>query len=229
MSKEKRVYGVTASYPRMLAKDSLKRVTYFSLLAGIAGVGSLALMLRGVKLDRPLAVLGFLAAFAAVTQVLEAKVKISRAMSGIKAEQIVSHRLEKHTNSYIINGAILKVKTGDADHVVLGPGCAVIETKNGYGVPRGAGNGKITMNGNLVPRTPLIQARKQAQYLSKLIGINATPILCLTNITTPPLKIEGVIVTSVKDLPSVIKQLPYLIEPDRALEYVKLINSFNQE
>ena len=85
------------------------------------------------------------------------------------------------------------------------------------------------MNGNLVPRTPLIQARKQAQYLSKLIGINATPILCLTNITTPPLKIEGVIVTSVKDLPSVIKQLPYLIEPDRALEYVKLINSFNQE
>ena len=229
MGKEQRIYGVTASYPRMLAKDSLKRVTYFSLLAGISGLGSLILLVRGDRFDRPLAVMGFMAGFAAVTQILEAKIKISRAMSGIKAEQVVSYKLEKFTKSYIINGAILKIKTGDADHVVIGPVCAVVETKNGYGEVKGIGNGKITMNGNLVPRTPLVQARKQAQYLSKLVGVHATPILCLTNITTPPTKIEGVIVTSVKDLPSVINKLPHLIEEDKALEIVSLINRFNIE
>lgn len=229
MAKEQRVFGVTASYPRMLAKDALVRVTYFSILAGVSAVGSLILMLRDTRFDRPLAILGFLAGFAAVTQILEAKLKISRAMSGIKAEQVVSHRLEKHTDSYIINGAILKVKTGDADHVVLGPVCAVVETKNGYGEVKGLGDGKISMNGNVVPRTPLIQARKQAQYLSKLIGVNATPILCLTNITTPPSKIEGVIVTSVKDLPMVINKLPHLLEKERAREMVELINRFNRD
>jgi hypothetical protein len=108
---------------------------------------------------------------------------------GRQGEKAVINTLTKSLNDdyYIINGAYLKDRGGDIDHIVLGPsGIYVLETKNW--------SGKIICNGDQWQRpgktikgNPSLQVKRNTQKVKKLIDNSHT-------IRDSNLWIEGLIV-----------------------------------
>jgi hypothetical protein len=108
---------------------------------------------------------------------------------GRQGEKAVINTLTKSLNDdyYIINGAYLKDRGGDIDHIVLGPsGIYVLETKNW--------SGKIICNGDQWQRpgktikgNPSLQVKRNTQKVKKLIDNSHT-------IRDSNLWVEGLIV-----------------------------------
>jgi len=225
MRKNERIFGVSAAYPKQLLRRAFERIIIFSVLAFIAAAISLMLIMRSNSYDRVFSLLGFTAAFFAFFQIVAAKVKVDTALAGIKAEEMVSSKIEKYTNFFLIKGAMFKANAGDIDHIIVGNKFAVIETKNGRGLVTHTRQGKLAINGKEMYRSPLIQARKQAQHLSKLTGVNVTPILCIINAENSPLKIEGVQIVNISQLPDILASLPEVLTPEQSQEMVKFLLS----
>lgn len=209
-----KTYGNVASYPKRLLRSSLERVVLFSILTSIGGVASFIFVLRNSEYDRLFSLLGLTASFFCFMQIVSAKIKVSTALAGIKAENLVFNVVNKGVKCNIIKGGILDKKKGDIDLIVVGDFIAVIETKNGKGVVSHSREGRLALNGKEMHRMPLVQSRKAAQSVSKVLGKNVSPILCITNLENSPSKIEGVNIVSANDLPMFLNSLPKILNSE---------------
>ena len=144
--------------------------------------------------------------------------KYHKARVGAKAEREVAGILAKSNIAELANGMLLGTG-GDADHIVLGPGAAVVETK--------AGNGKVTYEGGVfkvgrktLHRNAVSQARNQARVLGELTGVWVTAIVCVPGMTNETFIAEGVIVCGAYELPKAIRSLPPVIDSFSARSFI---------
>ena len=137
-------------------------------------------------------------------KIQNSRIQILILLSGINGERKVARYLKKGGYDFIFHGYVGSEKNGDCDHLVVGPYIAVIETKNSSGVVRAIGEGRLSVNGRAMHRKPLSQARKEAQSISKVLGENITPILCITNMLGDPQYLEGVWVCSANHINKII-------------------------
>lgn len=140
----------------------------------------------------------------------------SRASVGLRSERRVAAELAKSGAAAVIHGALLGDKGGDADHIVLGPPCVVVETKTGTGKVRVTQEG-FFVGSRKVPGNPVRQANRQAQALTrKAGGIRATAVVCVVDMVGQPFQNEGAWVCSLKDLRKVLANCPRVLSKDQA-------------
>lgn len=172
--------------------------------APLLAVPALALVALFMLPSNTLVALGCAAAAFVVGKV--AWPPVARALAGANAEKRVARTLSRVKPAIVLHGADLG-RGGDADHVVLGPVCAVVETKTGRGAVRRTQAGFFVGNRKLV-RDPLAQATTQAGLLRRFTGCYVTAIACIVDMDGPPVQLPDGWVCSVKDLPRVLNQLP---------------------
>ena len=136
-----------------------------------------------------LEVIGFVAALVGLLIFRFYQHKYQIYKSGRQGEKAVIKTLANNLNDdyYIINGAYLKNRGGDIDHIVLGPtGVYVLETKNW--------SGKIICNGDQWQRpgkkvkgNPSLQTKSNTQEIKKIVESSQIS-------RRPDIWIEGLIV-----------------------------------
>lgn len=146
----------------------------------------------------------------------------SRAAIGLRSERRVADELSKSGAAAIIHGALLSDKGGDADHIVLGPPCVVVETKTGRGQVRVNKDG-FFVGSRKVPGNPVRQASRQAQTLSRKIGVKASAIVCVVDMTGQPFQVDGTWVCSLKDLRNVLARCPRVLAKHEAHRLVRTL------
>ncbi|MCL2642839.1 MAG: NERD domain-containing protein [Candidatus Bathyarchaeota archaeon] len=146
---------------------SILSLLFFSLIFGLTCYSALFHMRRIGVIEG----IGFVASIIVlmVFQYYQRKYRIYK--SGRQGEKEVINTLTKSLNDdhYLINGAYLKGKGGDIDHIVLGPnGVYVLETKNW--------SGKIICNGDQWQRpgkhiksNPSLQIKRNTQKIKKVL------------------------------------------------------------
>ena len=141
-----------------------------------------------------------------------------KAKIGAKAEREVAGILAKTNVAELANGMLLGTG-GDADHIVLGPGAAVIETK--------AGNGKVSYEGGVfkvgrktLHRNAVTQAKNQARALGELTGVWVTAIVCVPGMTNETFIADGVTICGAYELPKAIRSLPPVIDSFAARAFI---------
>jgi hypothetical protein len=137
-----------------------------------------------------------------------------RAWVGARSERLVARAL-LGTNPYVLAHGVLLGAGGDADHIVIGPGLVVVETKTGYGRVRIA-NGKMVAGRREMPGDPVRQAKRQATTLGKRAGHHARAVVCVVNMDNRPFVHNDVTVCSMADLPGVLADAPALFNPPAA-------------
>jgi len=131
--------------------------------------------------------------------------KAGRLSAGASAEKAVAESLASLRIKHVLHSVDLSAG-GDADHIILGPVCAVIETKYAKGNVTSVPGG-LAASGRKLPRDPVSQARRQAAALRRVSGVWSEAVVCMTGMTNKPFKDGDVIVCSLKDLPGVIDTL----------------------
>lgn len=144
-----------------------------------------------------------------------------RARVGADSEKRVARVVEALAPSVVVHGADLG-SGGDADHVLLGPVCVVIETKTGRGKFRRQGN-KVLVGAKVLPRDPVRQVQNQARLLASKTGRYVDAVVCVVDMTGPPVHLDNAWVCSLADLAKVVHQLPASLTPDRAREIARTI------
>ncbi|MCP4792070.1 MAG: NERD domain-containing protein [Actinomycetia bacterium] len=130
---------------------------------------------------------------------------VHRAWVGASAERRVAAALRRMGPVALVNGALLGAG-GDADHVVLGPIAALVETKHGRGRIRVDDSG-FYVGGRRLARDPIAQARRQATAAGQRIGCYCTAVVCVVDSTSRPFWHRDVLVTNLKDLPGALSGL----------------------
>jgi hypothetical protein len=175
-------------------------------LTALAAAGAAALCLWQ-SAAQPLLLVGTLAGFVVTRHFWSLA---ARARVGARSEQRVAKVLVKLAPAAVVHGADLG-SGGDADHVVLGPVCAVIETKTGRGNftrKRRGDQSVVTVGTKTLPRDPVRQVRRQAQLLSRQAGRPVAAVVCVVDMTNGPIQEDGVWVCSLGSLANIIHQLP---------------------
>lgn len=147
---------------------------------------------------------------------------VGRALVGRRSERRVARAIGRCGATAVVHGALIGAG-GDADHIVLGPSVALVETKTGGGVVHVDGNGRlVTLHSGprgahrrTIPGDPLGQAKRQADQLSRLARHPAHAVVCIPDMTNAPFRAGLVVVTSLRDLPKLLAGLPSgLAAPD---------------
>jgi hypothetical protein len=212
-----RVSGTPGAHASALGRQHLLRS---AAGAAAAIAGCLAAFLVGVNVG---ALFPLLAAAGAAAYANHCWQNAQRAWVGARSEKRVAKVVNDLGARTVVHGALLGAG-GDADHLVVGPILAVIETKTGRGKVK-TRNGHLTVGGRQMPGDPIEQARRQAAAASKRARRNATPIVCVVDMTGRPMSIAGVTVCSLGDLPKVLKGLPRPVDPpahDRLISSLKI-------
>ena len=139
---------------------------------------------------------------------------LAKLSAGIGAEAKVARSIMKYKGDFLINGAILG-KIGDCDHIVLGPICAVVETKYGRG-PVSVDNGQVFVKNRPIKSNPIQQVKRQAQVLSRIYNIRVNTIICISEGFFKPFTYEGVVLCNAQDLPKVLELMPKSISKEKA-------------
>lgn len=220
------IQGKTGAYIKYLMRKALTKAALFGALT----VGAVAIIL----LNEPAkiidggfravaAVLLIVIAIFAFNKMKKAYASYSRAAIGLKSEQRVAKELKRSGVEGVVHGPILNDRTGDADHVVLGPVCLVIETKTGTGNVSVEGD-KVIAGRRTIPKSPIRQAARQAEELGRKLNTQANAIVCVVDMKNAPFKVNNVWVCSLKDLNAVISRCPQILSPRQvknALEVLK--------
>ncbi len=133
----------------------------------------------------------------------------ARAMSGVRAERAVAKVLEATGPAVLLNGVVLGA--GDIDHVVLGPVAVAVETKYGRGRISMDRKGRLVVGTKTLPRDPVSQAARNASMLSKRLGVSVTALVVISDGSGQPFSSRGVYVSSLTDLPAVLRSLPQVL------------------
>lgn len=133
----------------------------------------------------------------------------ARAMSGVRAEDEVARALGSTGGALLLNGVLLGA--GDIDHVLLGPVAAAIETKYGRGRISVSPEGRLLVGSKVLPRDPIAQAARNAAMLSRRLGVSCTAVVVISSGEGQAFMSRGVYVTSLRDLPALVRSLPRVL------------------
>lgn len=136
----------------------------------------------------------------------------ARASAGSRSERRVGRVLAASGAGVVLHGVDLG-SGGGADHVVVGPWLAVVETKTGRGrlVVRGD---RVQVGGKVLVRNPFRQARQQAALVHKATGMWCDTIVCITDLdVASPKRVDSTIVCSVATLGAALRMLPVRVGP----------------
>jgi hypothetical protein len=114
----------------------------------------------------------------------------------------------------VVNGVVLG--RGDIDHVVLGPWLVAVETKFGRGDLRLDDRGRLLVDGRLLPRDPIGQARTNARMLSRHLGWDVSALLVVSEGSGPAFAADGVVVSPRSGLGAVLRTFPEVLGADLA-------------
>lgn len=213
--------GSTGDYIRYLMRKALAKAAAFYL-------GAAALVVIVIKSDVTtileggpktiLLVAALIAAAVGAAQGKKAMKAYNRAKIGLKSEKRVAKALSQARVHAVVHGALLADKGGDADHIIVGPSLAVIETKTGRGQVSINQNG-FFVGSRKVPGNPVTQAKRQASNLSRLAKFQASAVVCVVDMQGAPFQYDGVWVCSLVSLPWVIDNLPKVV-PDNKVNTV---------
>lgn len=120
------VIGKPAAHARSLATGYLRTAFLLGALAAVSAAA--AWMIGGQAL-----LIFALAAVVLLAVASERWQRYGRARVGVKAEETVLRAVRRSGEAHTVLNGMLLGAGGDADHIVLGPGAAVIETKAGFG------------------------------------------------------------------------------------------------
>jgi hypothetical protein len=196
------VIGRPAAYARKLRNAALLKAAGLGL--GTLLGGGLAVV--GLADQRwPVAAAGIAVAVACTAGCERARTAAARARAGIAAEDLVARHVTRQGFALVAFGPMLGAG-GDCDVVVAGPCLAAVEVKYGRGAVSHKG-GRLRDARRSFPGDPVAQARRQAGALGRLAGTPASPVVCVTGMTNPPLRVGDVTVCSAADLPGVLASL----------------------
>lgn len=209
MTAKTTVIGTPGAHASHLGRRHLLRCA-----AGAAGVaGGILIALAG--LGHPgygaAALIGLGVALAGSYLAQQAWVKAQKAFAGARSERRVGAVLNGLGARTVLHGTMLGAG-GDADHVVLGPILAVVETKTGRGPVRATG-GRLVVNGRKLPGDPVGQAKRQAAAAGKRARRHAAAVVCVVDMTGAPFQSNGVTVCGLTNLTQVLGQLPRPVDP----------------
>ena len=141
---------------------------------------------------------------------------------GGKSERVVAGAIRRADPVAVVHGALLGAG-GDADHVVLGPAVAVVETKTGFGKVLEV-DGGLQAGRRRIPKDPVAQVERQAHALGRLLGIEASSVVCVTKMVNRPFHtFSGCFVCSADSLPEVLAGLPHILDDRGAMKAAKKI------
>ncbi len=197
-----------ARYARHLARVARVRAAglYLVTLGSILGLYETTVRPAGASRDLRL-VLGAAAVLSAVLA-RRASTAAQRASRGVVSERRVATALTRLRPTALYNNLLLGAG-GDADHVVVGPWLAVVETKTGRGHVS-CDEAGVRVGTRRIPGDPLAQVRRQADALSRRLNRHVTPILCVVDMYGPPQSVRGITVCSLGDLANVVRVTPAL-------------------
>lgn len=183
----------------------------------VAGAGAAAAGLTSAMLSESTAVTiaAFLLLAAGGATVQHNNVRQKQISAGVRSEARVAKVIERSGAAAVVHGGDVG-RGGDADHIVLGPGVAVVETKTGRGHVRVTG-GKLRAGKKTLPGDPVRQVRRQASGLAAIAQQAAHPIICIPDMTNPPQREGEVVICSLADLPRVLANLPDALRPGNAV------------
>lgn len=205
------VYGKPASHVVALWRQQAKKAVVVVGGAVLLALSATALFGAGGLM------FGAVAALLAVAWVqVDIRPKLGRLSAGLNAERKVGRMLERCGAIVVLHGLDIDGRGGDADHTVVGPVLAVVETKHGHGKVHVTGDGTVKVGRKTLSRSPLEQVRRQARKVSHVAGITATPVLCVADATSKPFQRDGVWVCGVDQLGPVLAALPRLFSPEQA-------------
>ncbi len=141
----------------------------------------------------------------------------ARAGVGARSERRVAAELRRGRPAAALHSVVLGAG-GDADHLVLGPVAAVIETKTGRGRVSYKDQ-RLRVGAKTLPRNPVPQVRRQAAAAGKTLGCYVEAVICIPDMEGQPRRIDGVHVCSLRDLRSVLAALPARMSHDEALRH----------
>jgi hypothetical protein len=193
------VIGTPATFARSLARKQLLHTIYASATVVIG-------LLVIINFKMPILLLLLLPP-ALLARYSFGKYK--RIYSGVTSERRVARQLKKMSPAVTIHGGDLGAG-GDVDHIILGPICAVIETKTGRGRASIKGS-DFYVSSKKLHRNPITQIKLQQKLLAKRISCSVEAIVCIVDLHDPPKKINGVWVCSLKDLCTVVSSLPRVL------------------
>jgi hypothetical protein len=183
------------------------RLFYLTLAALALYLGYHSIVVKPLHVtDRPLLGLSCVLFALSLFQAAAERGNSVKARVGANNESRVARVLSKMNTDYLINSAMLGAG-GDADHVLLGPCLAVIETKSGHG-PLIVRAHSLISGTKVIPGDPVSQVKRQAAALGKIAGTYCDAIVCVADTTTPPQIDRGVILCSLSQLQGVIAALP---------------------
>jgi hypothetical protein len=113
---------------------------------------------------------------------------------------------------------------GDADHLLLGPWLATVETKTGAGLVRYT-DGKLYVGTRPLKGDPLAQCRRQALAARAEVGSFCDAIVCVVDMENRPFTQNHVTVCSLRDLSGVISALASRVSDTAAREYAQRMAS----
>jgi hypothetical protein len=219
--------GRPADHARGLARAALLRAGTLSAVAGaIAALAAHLLAPDELAALRP----ALVAAVAAASLMFRAVGgPFYRARAGIRSEVRVARALRRCNAAAVVHGALLGARGGDADHIVLGSICALVETKTGRGRVTVTASGRVRAGGRWMPKAPVTQATRQAEKVSRATGLACTPIVCVVDMQGRPQHVGAAIVCSVSHLPEVLASLPAVVGPHGARSLAKRLHEVSQE
>lgn len=109
---------------------------------------------------------------------------------------------------------------GDADHLLLGPWVATVETKTGAGLVRYT-DGKLYVGNRPLKGDPLAQCRRQARAARDEVGSFCDAIVCVVDMENRPFTQNHVTVCSLRDLPGVVRSLATRVSDTAALAHAQ--------
>lgn len=157
------------------------------------------------------------AGIAAVAASLGARsewIRRSKAAIGARSERRVAREIEHLGCSAVIHGALLGAG-GDADHIVVGPALAVIETKTGRGNVAWS-DGRLLAGRRAIPGNPVAQVRRQAAALGRRAGVRPMAVVCVPDMEGRPFMVDEVTVCSLASLSAVLRAAPTVLDPSGA-------------
>lgn len=104
----------------------------------------------------------------------------------------------------VFNGALLGAG-GDADHIIIGAGSAVVETKTGHGRVTTA-DGVMRAGSRRMPGDPIAQVRRQASAMARQYNLRPLPVVCVVDMSNEPFMSQGVLVCSLGYLVSLLQR-----------------------
>jgi len=194
-------YGSPGAFARVLARRRSRRMLFWLLWSMTAFALAAHTALSGAAPDDPRTVTALLASGVGLGLTRRYAAGSARAVRGAQGEAAVAAVLRQKA-AVVVHGAMLGAG-GDADHVLLGPALAVVETKSAIGVVQ-ADERRLSVAGRLVPGNPVAQARRQAAAVSAATGRWCEAVVCVTGMRNGPLRVGSTTVCSLADLSTVL-------------------------